>query len=169
MAGIHSGVAPWGQSRGRWRYLATDKVCVAMETGAVSVTIGKDQFLAKWETGLSPRTCAAFQSLLPYTQRIIHARWSGEACWIPLGEFDLGVEPEAATARPAPGQLLFYPTGISETEILLPYGQARFSSVAGELAGNRFLTITEGLDRLAAVGKDILWNGSREVCFKNVA
>lgn len=139
-----------------------------METGAVSVTIGKHQFLAQWETGLSPHTCAAFKSLLPYTQRIIHARWSGEACWIPLGEFDLGVGVESSTARPAPGQLLFYPAGISETEILLPYGPARFSSVAGELAGNRFLTITEGLDRLALVGKDILWNGSQEVCFRSV-
>jgi Protein of unknown function (DUF3830) len=135
---------------------------------AVRVTIGQTQFRAHWERGLSPRTCAAFQSLLPYTQKVIHVRWSGEACWIPLGEFDLGVGPENPTARPAPGQLLFYPGGISETEILLPYGESRFSSVAGELAGNRLLTITEGLDRLALLGKQILWNGSQEIRFENI-
>jgi hypothetical protein len=104
--------------------------------------------------------------LLPYTQKIIHARWSGAACWIPLGDFDLGVAPENPTSRPLPGQILFYPTGISETEILLPYGEARFGSVAGELFGSRMLTITENLEELAIVGKDILWNGARDIRFE---
>lgn len=135
---------------------------------AVELLIGEARFIARWESELSPRTCAAFKALLPFTQKIIHSRWSGEACWIPLGEFQLGVEPESPTARPAPGELLFYPGGISETEILVPYGEARFSSVAGELAGNRFLTVTEGLDQLAKVGRDILWNGSRQIVFRSI-
>jgi hypothetical protein len=131
----------------------------------VKITIGDATFTARWESERSPQTCAAFKSLLPYTQKIIHARWSGEACWIPLGEFDLGVPPENPTSRPLPGELLFYPAGISETEILLPYGAARFCSVAGELAGNRILTITQNLEQLAQLGKDILWNGSRAIRF----
>ena len=135
---------------------------------AVEILIGEARFVARWEEQLSPQTCAAFRTLLPYTQRIIHARWSGEACWVPLGEFDLGVEPENPVSRPLPGQLLFYPTGISETEILVPYGAARFSSVAGELAGNRLLTIEDGLERLAQIGKDILWKGSREIRFREI-
>jgi hypothetical protein len=135
---------------------------------AVEILIGEARFVARWEEQLSPQTCAAFRALLPYTQRIIHARWSGEACWVPLGEFDLGVEPENPVSRPLPGQLLFYPTGISETEILVPYGAARFSSVAGELAGNRLLTIEDGLERLAQIGKDILWKGSREIRFREI-
>jgi hypothetical protein len=106
------------------------------------------------------------QGIAALHQKIIHARWSGEACWIPLGDFDLGVIPENPTSRPLPGQLLFYPADISETEILLPYGAARFCSVAGELAGNRILTITENLEQLAQLGKDILWNGSREIRFE---
>ena len=133
---------------------------------AVQLTIGDSTFSARWESSLSPKTCAAFRALLPFTQQIIHARWSGEACWVPLGEFDLGVGPENPTSRPLAGQLLFYPGSISETEILVPYGVTRFASVAGELAGNRLLTITDGLDELARVGKDILWNGSRAVCFR---
>jgi hypothetical protein len=132
----------------------------------VTITIGESSFIARWEKELSPKTCTAFQTLLPFSQKIIHARWSGEACWIPLGTFDLGVPPEHATSRPEPGQILFYSADLSETEVLIPYGAARFSSIAGELAGNRILTITQGLDRLAQLGKDILWNGSREIRFE---
>lgn len=132
----------------------------------VKITIDSLTFFARWEHEASPRTCAAFKALLPYSEKLIHARWSGEACWIPLGTFDLGVAAENATSRPEPGQLLFYPGGISETEILLPYGPARFSSVAGTLSGNRFLTITNDLERLAQLGKDILWNGSRDILFE---
>lgn len=43
-------------------------------------------FTAKLLVDRAPNTCAAFTALLPYRQRLIHARWSGEACWIPLGE-----------------------------------------------------------------------------------
>lgn len=132
----------------------------------VKITIGTALFRARWEMQLAPKTCAAFRGLLPYKQRIIHARWSGAACWIPLGDFDLGVAPENATSHPAPGQILFYPSGISETEILLPYGETRFGSVAGELYGNHMLTISEDLEKLATVGKDILWNGARDISFE---
>ncbi|MEP7242106.1 MAG: DUF3830 family protein [Gammaproteobacteria bacterium] len=135
----------------------------------VRITVGDQVFTAHWERELSRQTCAAFEAILPFAQKIIHARWSGQACWIPLGNFDLGVEPENPVSHPQPGQLLFYPAGISETEILLPYGAARFSSVAGDLAGNRILTITEGLDRLATLGEQILWHGSRDILFEAVA
>ena len=61
----------------------------------------------------------------------------------PLGGLDLGIGYESATSYPAPGQLLFHPGGISETEILLAYGGVRFASKVGQLAGNHFLTIIE--------------------------
>ena len=138
----------------------------ASEPDAVEITIGGDRFTARWEPEASPHTCAAFRRLLPYSQKIIHARWSGEACWIPLGALDLMVGPENPVSQPGPGHILFYPGGISETEILLPYGRTRFNSVAGELAGNHFLTIVEGLERLAAVGREILWHGCRDIRFE---
>jgi hypothetical protein len=47
----------------------------------VRITVGTEQFTARWERDLSPNTCAAFEALLPFSQKIIHARWSGEACW----------------------------------------------------------------------------------------
>ena len=138
----------------------------AVASDVVQITIGADTLTARWEIDISPHTCAAFRRLLPYAQKIIHARWSGEACWIPLGTFDLDVGPENPISQPKPGQILFYPAGVSETEILVPYGSARFNSVAGELAGNHFLTIVDGLDRLERLGRDILWHGSRDIRFE---
>ena len=113
----------------------------------------------------APKTCAAFVKLLPYTQKIIHARWSGEACWIPLGDFQLGVGYENHTSYPAPGQILFYPGGFSETEILFPYGSARFAARVGQLAANHFLTVTSGQEHLRDLGRLCLWEGAQGIVF----
>ena len=99
---------------------------------------------------------------------MIHVRWSGEACWIPLGTLDLGLGYENATSFPAPGQILLYPGGISETEILFPYGAVRFASKVGQLAGNHFLTIVEGLDQLRPLGALTLWHGAHDVEFTRI-
>lgn len=66
---------------------------------------------ARLEQESASNTCELFLSLLPYKQRIIHARWSGEGCWIPFGNTDLGLGFENATSYPAPGQFLLYPGG----------------------------------------------------------
>lgn len=66
---------------------------------------------ARLEQESASKTCELFLSLLPYKQRISHARWSGEGCWIPLGNTDLGLGFENATSYPAPGQFLLYPGG----------------------------------------------------------
>lgn len=134
----------------------------------VKISIGGHSFVARFEAQLAPRTSAYFGSLLPYRQKIIHARWSGEACWIPLGELSSGLGCENATSYPAPGQIIFYPGGFSETELLLAYGSVHFASKLGQLAGNHFLTITEGGERLAEVGRRVLWEGAQNVLFESV-
>ncbi len=106
---------------------------------------------------------AAFRTLLPLRSKLIQARWSGESAWIPFGELDLGLGPENATSYPAAGQLLLYPGGLSETEILFPYGATCFASKMGQLAGNHFATITEGAPDLAELGRKILWEGAQEI------
>ena len=122
----------------------------------IRITAGPFIFTAQWEEESAPQTCAAFRKLLPYRQKLIHARWSGEACWIPLGEFELGVGYENHTSHPSRGDILFYPGGYSETEILFPYGSACFASKMGQLAVNHFLTIVEGREQLTALGKLVL-------------
>ena len=131
----------------------------------IRIIAGPHQFKARFEAA-APRTEAVFRSLLPYEQKIIHVRWSGEACWIPLGELDLGLTHENATTYPAPGQILLYPGGLSETEFLIAYGSVNFASKLGQLAGNHFLTITEGLENLATLGKMVLWQGAQAIRFE---
>lgn len=132
------------------------------------ITAGPYLFTAALEEGAAPQTCAAFRQLLPYRQKIIHARWSGEACWIPLGDFQLGVGYENHTSHPSRGDILFHPGGISETEILFTYGSACFASKVGQLAGNHFLTIIDGREHLYDMGRMVLWQGAQDISFEAI-
>ena len=67
------------------------------------------RFVARWEEESAPQTVAAFKRILPFEDRIIHCRWSGESNWIPWGDRDLGIGPENATSYPHPGELALYP------------------------------------------------------------
>ena len=130
------------------------------------ITVGTYVYTARLEETDAPQTCAAFAKLLPYRQKLIHARWSGEACWIPLGDFKLDVPWENATRYPAPGEVLFYPGGYSETEILFPYGSCAFASKLGGLAANHFLTVVEGKENLREMGRKVLWEGAQDIVFE---
>ena len=80
----------------------------------------------------------------------------------------IGVGFEDATSYPAPGQFILYPGGVSETEILLAYGPVCFASKAGQLAGNPFLTVTEGLDKLHPLGRKTLLKGALDIRFERL-
>ena len=54
---------------------------------AVTLTAGPYVFGAVMEEERAPETCAAFNRLLPFNQRIIHSRWSGEAWSVVRVEF----------------------------------------------------------------------------------
>jgi hypothetical protein len=134
----------------------------------IEIAAGGVTFRARLELEAAPRTVAAFLRLLPLESSIIHVRWSGEAGWIPLGDLDLGLGPENATSYPHPGELVLYPGGVSETEILLAYGYVHFSSKAGPLAGNHFATVVEGAEHLRELGRRILWEGAQEISLRSV-
>ena len=127
----------------------------------VVLSLGPYRFEARFESSAAPRTCVAIRGLLPFTSQVIHVRWSGEAVWAPLGDLSIDVAPENATTYPHPGEVLWYPGGVSETELLIAYGRTHFASKAGSLAGNHFLTLTTGLDQLSEMGRLVLWHGAQ--------
>ncbi|TVY81071.1 hypothetical protein LSUE1_G004138 [Lachnellula suecica] len=135
------------------------------QPNTVLITAGPYQFLATFESA-APKTVAMFRTLLPYKQKLIHVRWSGEGMWIPLGEKNFGVSFENHTAHPAPGHVLLYPGGISETEFLFCYGGVAAASKMGMLAANHFLTVTEGSENLRKLGEMVLWEGAQDVVFE---
>jgi Protein of unknown function (DUF3830) len=132
------------------------------------IRAGDYTFDARFEEQLAPKTVAAFRKAMPFESHIIHVRWSGEGVWMPLGDLDFGVGYENHTSYPAPGQIILYPGGISETEILLAYGGVHFASKIGQLAGNHFITLTSGLENLAPLGKSVLWKGALPIRFEEV-
>jgi hypothetical protein len=135
----------------------------------IEIMIGEERFVGCLQEEDAPETCARFRALLPWKQKLIHVRWSGEGCWIPLGDMELGIGSENATSYPRPGQMIFYTGGVSEAEILLAYGAVNFASKAGHLAGNAFLVIKDGLDRLEKVGRQTLWEGALDISFREIA
>jgi hypothetical protein len=135
----------------------------------VEIVAGKFRFTARLEEGTAPQTVAAFRRLLPLESKIIQARWSGQAAWIPMGDLDVGIGPENATSYPAAGELLLFPGGVSETELLFPYGHTCFASKAGQLAGNHFATIVAGGEQLQELGELVLWHGAQDISFREAS
>jgi len=131
----------------------------------IQITSGDFSFKSKLEQDDAPRTCEQFLTLLPYRQKVIHSRWSGEAVWIPLGDFDLGVGFENHTCHGSRGDVLFYPGGYSETEFLFVYGSSSFAAKMGAIAGNHFLTMIDGHEQLPAFGKRVLSEGAQDITF----
>jgi Protein of unknown function (DUF3830) len=132
----------------------------------VRVIAGPHTFLGHFEEEAAAKTVAAFRRRMPFVSKIIHVRWSGEGVWVPLGDFDFGVGYENNTCYPSPGQVILYPGGVSETELLLAYGNVSFASKAGPLSGNHFLTLTEGRENLLALGRKTLWEGAQDIRFE---
>lgn len=129
----------------------------------LKITVGSLEFVAKLEEEAAPATCAAFLKLVPFRNKLIQARWSGEAAWVPMGDFPVGVGYENHTSHPAPGEILIYTGTLSETEILFPYGACMFSSKLGQLAGNHFATVVEGRAQLKELGRMVLWQGAQDL------
>ena len=135
----------------------------------LKITVAGFEFEARLEEEAAPATVAAVRGLLPFESQLVQARWSGEAAWVPMGfELDLGLRPENANSYPAAGELLLYPGGVSEVEILFPYGATCFASKMGQLAGNHFATVQSGREHLPELGRRVLWEGSQNIHISEV-
>jgi len=129
----------------------------------LKIRVGNLLFEARLEDTDAPKTVAAVRKMLPLRTKVIHCRWSGESTWIPMGDQRLGLDFENHTSHPAPGMLLLYPGGISETEMLFPYGSTMFASKVGQLAGNHFATLVKGQEQLLELGRRTLWEGAQDI------
>jgi Protein of unknown function (DUF3830) len=130
------------------------------------VRAGGYNFQGHFEEKSAPKTVAAFRQHMPFNGKIIHVRWSGEGVWIPLGDLNFGVGYENNTCYPSIGQIILYPGGVSETEILMSYGHVNFASKAGQLSGNHFITLTSGLENIHALGRKTLLEGQQDIVFE---
>ena len=136
--------------------------------GMLKIRVGSLTFTARLEEQAAPKTVAVIRKMLPLKSKIVHCRWSGESTWIPMGDRKLGLDFENHTSHPAPGMLLLYPGGISETELLFPYGSTMFASKVGQLAGNHFATLTQGQEQLPEIGRLTLWHGAQDIVIEEV-
>ena len=132
------------------------------------IIIGNHTFIAELHVEEAPETCRGFLASLPIEGKVIQARWSGEAVWFPMNEFGIEAPQENATIHPSKGDLLYYPGGISEKEMLISYGSSIFGSKVGHLRGNHFATIVEGADELREMGEKTLWGGAQRIIIEEV-
>lgn len=120
------------------------------------------------EETLAPKTVETFKKLLPIKTELVHCRWCGEGIWIPL-ENQQDMVLENPTAYPSKGEVLFYPGGQIGAEIMMPYGTSVFTSAAGMLIGNHFMTI-EGSEllKLRKLGEKVLHDGACDILIEEV-
>ena len=137
-------------------------------TDLLKVSVGPFVFTARFELEKAPQTCRIFKTFLPFRNQAIHSRWSGEAVWVPLGDLQFGAGFENHTCHPSRGDILLYPGGYSETELLFAYGSSHFASKMGALAGNHFLTVVDGWEHLETMGKMVLWQGAQPINFEAI-
>jgi len=138
-------------------------VVVTRMTTSIQIDIGGIDFIAELLEKEAPETCRAIREALPIEGKVIQARWSGEAVWFPMNALGIEVIQENATSHPSRGDILYYPGGKSEKEMLIPYGSALFSSKVGQLQGNHFATVVEGANRLDEMGNKVLWDGAQNI------
>jgi Protein of unknown function (DUF3830) len=125
----------------------------------VRLTIGAFSFTGRLEAHAAPKSIAWLAERMPLEGTVMHARWSGEAAWMPLG-FQKRLDSENATAYPHPGQVLLYAGDRSEPELLIPYGACAFASRAGALAGNHVVTLEGNLEDLRTRAANLLREGA---------
>ncbi len=94
----------------------------------IKITVGDLVLKAEMHPDKAPETCRMLTEKMPIKGNLIQARWSGEAAWLQMDPHGVEAPQENATSYPGPGQLLYYPGGVSEKEMLFPHGSAIFAS-----------------------------------------
>ena len=87
----------------------------------ILLEIGEWRFSGRLETAAAPKSVAWLSARLPLQGMALHARWSGEAAWMPIAD-GVALEEENGVTHPHPGQILLYAGPKSVPELLIPYG-----------------------------------------------
>lgn len=136
----------------------------------IKMTSNKFTFIARLEEEKSPKTCEWFLSMLPYTDRMIHVSWSGNACFIRLQDKAYSVPYESPIRIPSKGELILYPGNEPRLqmggELFMAWGQASIATANGNLSGNHFLTIIEGNENIEEYGRLVHTGGAQEITFE---
>jgi hypothetical protein len=132
----------------------------------VLLTVGSYRFTGTVEHKTAPLATAWLIKQLPLSGALQHARWSGEAAWLPLSGVPQ-LAPENATAYPRPGQILLYAGIASGAELLIPYGACAFACKAGTLAGSPVITLDGSLEELAALGSLLITKGMQTLTLRS--
>lgn len=127
----------------------------------MKVIISGTSFDTELHEEAAPKTCKALLKLLPFEGEILHARWCGEAIFIPVEQMP-SLELENQTVYPSRGDLIYYPGKDSIKEILVAYGACHMWSRIGPLPSNHFATIRD-VDRLMQIGRRIHREGAKRV------
>jgi hypothetical protein len=127
----------------------------------IRIDVGVLEFTARWEAN-APVSRAWLLNRLPLEGTLLQARWSGEAGWSRLGA-NLRLEPENATTRPGPGQILLYAGDVSEPELLIPYGACAFAYQGGPLRGNHVVTLDQAPHELRTLGEILQSKGAQSL------
>jgi hypothetical protein len=126
----------------------------------IALEIGEWRFNGRLEAAAAPKSVAWLSAQLPLKGLALHARWSGEAAWLPL-EHNVALDEENAVTHPRPGQILLYAGPKSVPELLIPYGFCVFACRAGSLAGNHVITLDIDSSRLSSLGHALLYQGAQ--------
>jgi hypothetical protein len=136
-------------------------------TEYINVKIGGHRFKAALHMEEAPETCRRILETHPITGNVIQARWGWEAVWLQMDPHGFDAPLENQTSHPSRGELLYYPGGVSEKEILIPYGSTCFASRVGQLLGSHFAMIVEGAEWLTEMGEKTLWEGAQEISIES--
>lgn len=131
----------------------------------VLLIAGPFEFAGTLEGKAAPMATAWLTKQFPINGALQHARWSGEAAWLPLSGAPQ-LLPENATAHPQPGHILLYTGVLSHAELLIPYGACAFASKAGTLAGSPVITLDNPLEDLRALGDLLIAKGMQPLTLK---
>lgn len=137
----------------------------------IKMTSGSFEWIARLEEETAPASSRWLLERLPLSIEMIQAAWSGKAVFSSLKGAGREVVFEGATSYPTLGQVLLYPGDDkgNQGELYMPYGGNCFACPTGQLAGNPFLTIIAGAERLEAFGRKVRWEGVQVLTFELLA